>query len=64
MAFLQISRSLERIQEIFHSQIPDIVGDFNDHADKLSKLMVVEGHVTVSKIWNMQVNQFGTWTKN
>lgn len=62
MAFLQEESRIQRILESFHSEIPEIVGNFNGHADKLSKMMEVETLVTVKKILDQQTEEFGTCT--
>lgn len=58
MAFLQEESRFKRILEAFHSEIPEIVTNFNGHADKLSKMMEVETLVTVKKILDQQTENF------
>lgn len=62
MAFLLEESQIRRILQTFQPEIPRIVTTFNGQADQLSKMMEVETLVTVTKIWNRNVDNFGMWT--
>lgn len=60
MSFFQKDTWIRNVQLAFHSKIPDIVKEFNKHANSLSELTNMETTVTVAKIWDLAVDEFGT----